>query len=481
MEAVGNYRIDQRLDEGVPSFTAFAIAGGDARPVRLRRSRCTTPLDVRPVRLRELEGLRALGPRPGGATLLDFGLTADGHVYVVQPLEPSRRLTEVLDEGGRLDVAIVARIFAELAGALADAHSRAPSVVHGALHPEALRVGADGRASVDGFVVYYDSLVCEGRSAMLDELAPYLSPEHVAPEQMVEPSRAGAPTTASDVFSLGSWLFEALTGAPAFRQGSPLGTRLAIGMVQKPSLDDVEERAPELAALLRVMWERDPARRPAMHEVQSALQRHAAPAADVHRRFAAKEPEAPKAPSIPAPARTVAPERAQPPVEDPTFPMMEVPNHLPERVTLPPSENIASGVARSSMRFPDTTEPDASPGSIPQYDEPVGQDTELDASYQDAILAAQIRLAAANGPATDEGTTHARPSTIHTAPMIALPAVARPDAAPHASGEESSSSHTPRSSKIASALSSNAFYVAIAIAALGSIVMVALVAVWIAS
>lgn len=194
---------------------------------------------------------------PGLVTILDAA-TADDEPYLVMELVHGPSLAQCC-RGVALPPARVAVIGAQLADALGHAH--ASGVVHRDLKPGNVLLGADDRALLTDF----------GLARLLSETVRHTTtgvtvgtPAYLAPEQ-VRGERIGP---ATDVYSLGLVLLEALTGERAY-QGLPIEVALA-RLTTPPSIPDTVP--PPWHGLLRAMTALDPAERPSTDEVAAALQ-----------------------------------------------------------------------------------------------------------------------------------------------------------------------------------------------------------------
>ena len=132
--------------------------------------------------------------------------TDDGQPYLVMELIEGEDLAARLRRGGRLAAGDVARIGLDVARALGVAHVR--GIVHRDVKPGNILLSRDGRAMVTDFGIARLAADAEGAvpGTTLGSVH-YFSPEQAA----------GATTTpASDTYSLGLVLFEALTGRRAW-------------------------------------------------------------------------------------------------------------------------------------------------------------------------------------------------------------------------------------------------------------------------
>jgi serine/threonine-protein kinase len=158
--------------------------------------------------LREIETAARL-QHPHIVPVFDSG-SVDGQLFFVMPLIEGESLRALLDREGSLDVAEAVRIVREVADALEYAHAQ--GVVHRDLKPENILMSrghallADfGIARVAGAGSDQPALTQAGTSLGTPT---YMSPELAAGESDVGPS--------SDIYALGSILFELLTGTPPF-------------------------------------------------------------------------------------------------------------------------------------------------------------------------------------------------------------------------------------------------------------------------
>ncbi len=186
----------------------------------------------------------------------------DGPAYFVVELVEGQTLGRLIRSAPLAEPA-VARVGARLCSTLAYIHAR--GIVHRDVKPANVLMAPDP-GSVDGSS---PKLTDFGIARMVDSTrmtvegftvgtANYLSPEQVTGD------RVGF---ASDVYSLGLVLVEALTGELAFPGH---GIEAAIARLHR---DPEIPASPELAALLAAMTARDPARRPTAAAAQRAFER----------------------------------------------------------------------------------------------------------------------------------------------------------------------------------------------------------------
>ncbi|MDT5019438.1 MAG: eukaryotic-like serine/threonine-protein kinase, partial [Mycobacterium sp.] len=173
---------------------------------------------------------------------------------------PSKSLQSLLSERGTLDVDEVARIGAEVAGALAAAHEA--GIVHRDVKPGNVLIDAQGSAKITDFGISH----AMGDVTLTSTGMVTGTPAFLAPEV----ARGIESGFASDVFSLGATLYVASEGTPPFGTAdsdNPMAVlhRVASGRVMPP------QRSGPLTRVLMDMLAEDPRARPSMAQVAQAL------------------------------------------------------------------------------------------------------------------------------------------------------------------------------------------------------------------
>ena len=134
--------------------------------------------------------------------------SADGLLYYVMPFVEGETLRDRLRREGQLPVADAVRIAREVADALAYAHEK--NVIHRDIKPENIML-TGGHAMVADFGIARALQLAGDHTIRMGEGVSG-TPAYMSPEQaMGEPGDAR-----SDVYSLGSVLYEMLTGNPPF-------------------------------------------------------------------------------------------------------------------------------------------------------------------------------------------------------------------------------------------------------------------------
>jgi serine/threonine protein kinase len=184
----------------------------------------------------------------------------DGSPWLVMEYVPSRTLGEILKQDGPLPVRRVVRIGAQLAAALASAHTL--GIVHRDIKPGNVLVGADDLAKISDFGIargHQDARLTQ--TGLVTGTPAYFSPEL---------ARGGDPSQASDVWGLGATLYAAIEGAPPYgTQPNPLALLARIATEPPPP---PPAGAGELKSTLAAMLDPDPITRMSMSAAHGALE-----------------------------------------------------------------------------------------------------------------------------------------------------------------------------------------------------------------
>ena len=200
--------------------------------VKLLRPEVTADADLAQRFRREALAATVLR-HPNIVACLDTGTDGD-QPYLVMELVDGEDLAARLRRGGRLAPAQAARIGLDVARALGVAHVR--GIVHRDVKPGNILLAADGRAKVTDFGIA--RLAMDAEATMPGTTLG--SVHYFSPEQ----ARGTTTTPASDVYSLGLVLYEALTGARPWSGDTTDAIALARVGVTAPSVRAVRPEVP---------------------------------------------------------------------------------------------------------------------------------------------------------------------------------------------------------------------------------------------
>ena len=152
---------------------------------------------------------------PNIARLLDAGVEADHQPYLVLEYVRGERIDEYCNQNA-LDIEQRIRLFLDVLAAVAHAHSNL--VVHRDLKPSNILVTGAGEAKLLDFgIAALLSRDGDDVTPLTGHIGPGLTPGYAAPEQLLNQPI----TTATDVYALGTVLFELLAGRrPTVCQGT---------------------------------------------------------------------------------------------------------------------------------------------------------------------------------------------------------------------------------------------------------------------
>lgn len=221
-QTVSHYKILEPLGEGGMGTVYLAEDTHLGRRVAIKfPSLNSDSHDHRARFLREARAVSELS-HPGIATLFDYGETEAGRPFLVMELARGRALTELLQKG-ELTLSRAVEIVIDVATALVEAHAR--GVVHRDIKPSNIMIDDQGRVKVLDFGLAKQLnkevgvsepeartlLSTETRSGVVLGTPAYLSPEQAT---------GGAVDARSDLFALGTLLYESITGRTPFSGNS---------------------------------------------------------------------------------------------------------------------------------------------------------------------------------------------------------------------------------------------------------------------
>jgi eukaryotic-like serine/threonine-protein kinase len=208
---LGQYQLHEKIGEGAMGEVYRASQTGLARPaaVKLLRPERSSARDRQRFE-REAELTRRL-THPNTVEVYDFGRGAGGALYYAMEYVEGETLESLVEREGRLAPERVARLLAQLAGALHEAHGM--GLIHRDVKPQNVMVVT--RAEADLVKVLDFGLLKQlGEDAGQDDDDRVSgTPLYLAPEALTAPESMDA---RSDLYSLGALGYYLLTGTPPF-------------------------------------------------------------------------------------------------------------------------------------------------------------------------------------------------------------------------------------------------------------------------
>jgi serine/threonine protein kinase/Tfp pilus assembly protein PilF len=236
-QTVSHYRILEPLGEGGMGTVYLAEDTHLGRRVAIKFPSVNSDShDYRARFLREARAVSELS-HPGIATLFDYGETTEGRPFLVMELARGRSLSEVMRKG-ELNLPRAVAIVRDVALALVEAHAR--GVVHRDIKPSNIMIDDRGQVKVLDFGLakqlnkdHVLSSEPEAQTLLSTETRSGVvlgTPAYLSPEQAI----GGAVDGRSDLFALGTMLYEAITGRTPFAGNSFIEIAANVLHVQPP-------------------------------------------------------------------------------------------------------------------------------------------------------------------------------------------------------------------------------------------------------
>jgi len=201
------YRLDDHLGTGgmATVYRAHDLMLERTVAIKLLRMDLSADAEFRE-RFRQEARAAANLSHPNLVTVHDFGLDAD-QLFIVMENVPGTDLKTLLQKQGRFSIEDTLALMSQACSGLGYAHRA--GLVHCDVKPQNMLVTPDKRLKVVDF-----GIARALASISQDESVEVVwgSPHYFSPEQ----AGGGAPSPASDVYSMGVVMFEMLTGQPPF-------------------------------------------------------------------------------------------------------------------------------------------------------------------------------------------------------------------------------------------------------------------------
>lgn len=195
----------------------------------------------------------------------DFGVTDEGHAFLVMELLQGETLRQRLTREGPLSLSVSCGAVADICDALASAHR------HGVVHRDVKAANVIVANTADDPPGKATKLIDFGAASSVDEedvgVVLVGTPSHMSPERFTEPRG----TPASDVYAAGIMLFHVLTGTLPFHADAVLDLAKLHRDAPRPRCSTLRPETTAADAILARMCATDPAQRPSAIAASVAL------------------------------------------------------------------------------------------------------------------------------------------------------------------------------------------------------------------
>jgi cell division septation protein DedD len=261
----GRYRIIAELGAGASGTVCAAEdeATGHRVAIRLLPQGLTRTPQVAQTIVRLGQSIvEASTSHPGLVRVLAFGQAEHGRPFVAMENVEGRRLSEILSEGKPLRVDSALRLALELGEAVETLHNL--GFVHGALRPRNVVMLRDGRVKL----MDVELAGLRDMHAVEDVIAAKPPAEYLAPEQI----RRAPVTEKADIYAFAILLYQMLCGMVPF-QAAAREAVLARHLTATPASLRRRRRAIPVSVerVVAQALEKQPERRPFMHDVLNRL------------------------------------------------------------------------------------------------------------------------------------------------------------------------------------------------------------------
>jgi serine/threonine protein kinase/tetratricopeptide (TPR) repeat protein len=214
-QTISHYRIINKLGEGGMGVVYLAEDTVLGRHVAIK-TLTDGGLGRQHFRTRFLREARAVSALSHAniATIYDYGETPQGNPYIVMEFVRGETLADLISEG-KLSLERAVEIIIDVARALGEAHRH--GIVHRDIKPSNIAISESGEVKVLDFGLA-KHVETDNNSTITREGVMLGTPMYISPEQAMGVSV----DPRSDLFSLGSVLYECVTGQPPFAGSSSI-------------------------------------------------------------------------------------------------------------------------------------------------------------------------------------------------------------------------------------------------------------------
>ncbi|HEX8708207.1 MAG TPA: tetratricopeptide repeat protein [Pyrinomonadaceae bacterium] len=247
-QTISHYRILDKLGEGGMGvvYSAEDTHLGRVVAVKFLSPAATDEHHFKARFLREARAASSLS-HPNIAVIYDYGETPDGQPFIVMELVKGRLLSDLLYES-ELTLPRAVEIIEDVARALGEAHQL--GIVHRDIKPSNIAINERGQVKVLDFGLAKN--IDEERAQASPDARTLLdthtrsdivvgTPLYLSPEQATNAPVDGR----SDLFALGSVLYEAITGRPAFAGASVIEIGAQVIHIDPPPPSAINPRVSE--------------------------------------------------------------------------------------------------------------------------------------------------------------------------------------------------------------------------------------------
>src|SRR5437870_2887512 len=245
-QTISHYRVLEKLGEGGMGAVYAAVDTHLGRRVAIKFLTITSDQHYRARFLREARSVSLLS-HSNIATIFDYGETHDDQPYIVMELVRGKTLGELLSENA-VSLRRSVEIAEAIAAALAEAHTH--GIVHRDIKPANIVITERGQVKVLDFGLAKQ--LYEEQFYAADQNAKTLfatrtrsevvvgTPLYLSPEQ----ATGGKVDGRSDLFALGSMLYECVAGRSAFSGSSIIEIGANVLHVDPPPPSSINPRVP---------------------------------------------------------------------------------------------------------------------------------------------------------------------------------------------------------------------------------------------